>query len=416
MRSRVEGLLRVVAFGALGALLIAGERPSGSGQQASGSGQLREWSTASAPERVHVTLDSGSNAVTTAWLGALTHAGTEVGWRAPGAAPVAVVADPVADPAGATRVLVASPDGAWIHLGDAWGALDSLRASGGGGRFIIASAPRFVVARSGALTAASAVRDSLSLGRIMIVGHAGWESKFVAAALEERGWRADLRMALSPRGDVLQGSSALDTATHAAVIVLDSSAAPRAPSIARFVAQGGGLIMTPAAMAVPAFAALSPGPAAALLPAVEPFDTAFAGPRQSLALSPLRPRADAVALEGRGARVAVAARRAGQGRVAVVGYEDTWRWRLAGAGDAPEAHRAWWSGIVASVAHAAASAVPVLAPADEAPMATLVGRLGRASDPEPGAARPRSWEPVLCALLLVALLAEWTSRRLRGRA
>ena len=39
----------------------------------------------------------------------------------------------------------------------------------------------------------------------------------------------------------------------------------------------------------------------------------------------------------------LAARRAGAGRVVQLGYDETWRWRLAGSGDAPTAHRDYWS-------------------------------------------------------------------------
>ena len=63
-------------------------------------------------------------------------------------------------------------------------------------------------------------------------------------------------------------------------------------------------------------------------------------PRRALGFFPIVALAsDAVPLESRDGRVIAAARRAGAGRVVQLGYDDTWRWRLAGTGDAPAAHR-----------------------------------------------------------------------------
>ena len=43
------------------------------------------------------------------------------------------------------------------------------------------------------------------LGAVVIIGRAGWEAKFVAAALEERGWSVRLRVSVAP-GIVVTGS------------------------------------------------------------------------------------------------------------------------------------------------------------------------------------------------------------------
>ena len=110
----------------------------------------------------------------------------------------------------------------------------------------------------------------------------------------------------------------------------------------------------------------------------------------------------------------VVAARAGPGRVLLVGYEDTWRWRMVGADGAPEAHRAWWSALVTGVAHA--PVVPLSAPfVDEAPLAAAIGELGLPADrTSAGSRAPFPLDAVLFAVLLLAMLGEWLSRRLRG--
>ncbi|MFL5579403.1 MAG: hypothetical protein ACJ8AO_03445, partial [Gemmatimonadaceae bacterium] len=144
-----------------------------------------------------------------------------------------------------------------------------------------------------------------------------------------------------------------------------------------------------------------------------------AHPRAALALRPLGALAPgAVVLERQDGAVAVAARRVGRGRVVQSGYLDDWRWRLGGVEPDPAAaHRAWWAGLVSAAAYA--PRVP-LAPSftDPTPFASLVERLGPPSTgdlPRAGQpAEPRWLRPLLFALLLLSLLGEWTSRRLRG--
>jgi hypothetical protein len=140
-------------------------------------------------------------------------------------------------------------------------------------------------------------------------------------------------------------------------------------------------------------------------------------PRSGLPVVPIaRPHADAVVLERRERAAAVAARRAGRGRVLQAGYDETWRWRMAGGDDAPDAHRAWWSRAVAAVAHAPAAERPVAVLPDEAPVAALHAALGppAAVEEASSGAIPRRPEAWLFALALASLVAEWTSRRLRG--
>jgi hypothetical protein len=114
----------------------------------------------------------------------------------------------------------------------------------------------------------------------------------------------------------------------------------------------------------------------------------------------------------------VAVRRAGRGRVAAIGYDETWRWRMEGGEAGEAAHRAWWSRMVGLVAPARAASVPrvVAAHDDPVPRAALVGALGAPSDV--GITRESHVSNRLALTLLVlafaALLAETASRRFRG--
>jgi hypothetical protein len=101
-----------------------------------------------------------------------------------------------------------------------------------------------------------------------------------------------------------------------------------------------------------------------------------------------------------------------------VGYDETWRWRMAGGDEAAAAHREWWSRLVAAVAYA--PLVPRgsgVASVDETPLASLVDALGPAT-PMDRRLAPRTDEAritwILFTLVATSLLAEWTARRLRG--
>jgi hypothetical protein len=86
------------------------------------------------------------------------------------------------------------------------------------------------------------------------------------------------------------------------------------------------------------------------------------------------PSADAVVLESRDGVAMIAARRLDAGRVMQVGYDETWRWRMAGGDESTAAHREWWSRLVAAVAYA--PLVPRESrptTIDETPLASLVG-------------------------------------------
>ena len=127
-------------------------------------------------------------------------------------------------------------------------------------------------------------------------------------------------------------------------------------------------------------------------------------------------------LESRGNAGAVAARRVGAGRVVQSGYDETWRWRMAGGDEAASAHREWWSRLVSAVAYAplvqrTSTGDVALGTIDETPLASLIDALGSATTltaglaPETDGTAPTR---VLFALVVASLLLEWASRRLRG--
>src|SRR5690606_16571189 len=152
---------------------------------------------------------------------------------------------------------------------------------------------------------------------------------------------------------VRQGTVELDTSVTGAVVVLDSTAARDSREIARFVRSGGGLVLAGEAARSESFSSLAAGRAGARVRAAS---IAFSdsAPRRALGFFPVAAVDGAVPIETREGAIAVAARRAGAGRVVQVGYDATWRWRLQGGSDSPEAHRAWWSQVVGSAAYRAA--------------------------------------------------------------
>jgi hypothetical protein len=95
---------------------------------------------------------------------------------------------------------------------------------------------------------------------------------------------------------------------------------------------------------------------------------------------------------------------------------------IAGAGawlarpGSERAHREWWSRVVSAVAYVpSANTSEVRAGWGSAPLAGLVDRLG-ASRPEPSNRSTRApIDPrVFLVAIMILLIAEWGSRRLRG--
>ena len=345
-------------------------------------------------------------------LRALRSNGTAIAWVNRGIAPVMVDGEALQDPAGGAVFRVITGDTAGIVLSDSLGVLDSLRLGKAGMTVRVPAYSGMLSVQAGTTVASANPAPSQGLKSVVVLGMAGWESKFTVRALEERGWKIESRIGIAPRLATIQGQPfPLDTARHAAVIALDSSAAPFAGSIRQFVRNGGGLILGEAATAS------LPGAApAALATLVRPARALADGNdfRDRLAFRALGSlREDAVGLEERNGRLAVAAWRSGAGRVIQFGYRDTWRWRMEGTGNAVADHRDWWAGLVAAVAYRPLGA-PVRV-SDPAPLASFIQEFG-----PPGSlpsTRPalNVW-PVLLSIFLLSIFAEWLSRRLRGMA
>jgi len=424
-RVALEWLLHAVAAAALIWVVeqAAGRRPANVRERANTStlaGTLVRWSTVEAPSAVTADLDSAPPPVSRDWLAALPGAGTRVSWNARSLLPLALVASPVADPARITRLRVASPPAARVILRDGAGILDTVRVGSGGGASILAREVRGAVEAVAPGASARAMTPGVaSLRRVLVLGQVGWESRFVVDALEERGWQVDARLGLAPGSEMRQGTaSPIDTARYAAVVVTDSSGAITAGRLVAYVRSGGGLVLAGSAAAIPVLRELVPGTTGTLVPStpIGPGDSLASAAMRRLALLPISGlRSDAVPLELRDRAVAVAARRAGPGRIVQSGYLDTWRWRM-GSASGERSHRDWWAGLVSAVAYAPVAVRPAGVGSDNAPAAALFGALGPmtanpAGPREPAGPRDQTW---LFALIVAALLAEWASRRLRG--
>jgi hypothetical protein len=368
------------------------------------------WRAGDAPA-VHAALDGNIAPSTRDSLAALARAGVRVTWSG-ALAPVAAMAEAVREPAAGWRVSVVS--GGPVSLGDSVGVIDSLPS--GGGTLTAAAIRGALSVRDGATSASAATADVPELGRVLVYGRAGWESKFTIAALEEQGWRVDARLRVGGDVDVTQGAArAPTTARHAAVVVLDTAVGADAAAITRFVRAGGGLVMAGEGAGARALAALAPS----RVTRVEPPETReFEGhdPTHALPLHVLGAlRDDAVLLEDREGTPAAAARRVGTGRVVQLGYAETWRWRMQAEERGVVEHRAYWSRVVGTAAAAASLPSSDAHPLDPAPLALALHALGPASDAPSRSAPTGPALPFwLAPLILALLLAEWASRRTRG--
>lgn len=355
-------------------------------------------------------LDSIPGPVHRDWLRAIRAAGTSVTWNARDLVPIAIAAAMVPEPEGRIRVAVAGSDSVRVMLSDALGAIDTLRVDAGPATTLLRTASGTVSAGAAGIRASAPPVTPVRVRRVLVLGSAGWESKFVIAALEEAGWMVDARIRVAPGVETRQGADlSLDTARYSAVVALDAAAAGSAGAIERYVAAGGGAILAGVATRLPAFSRITPASASA---------RRTAEPRSGFVLGSVK--ADAVLLESRGEGPMLTARRSGSGRVVASGYDETWKWRMGRAGDAPTAHREWWTALVSAVAYAPPSGRRDSAAAgDPVPVAALTAAIGPPSDPErspaaPGSRMPPVW--MLFVVLLAALLGETVSRRLRGAA
>ena len=428
LRILFERAARLAALGVI-ALLIGHSlhalraRPSLRAEGPEVGDAIARWSTTTAPRRVHVSLDSIPGPQERDWIAALAGAGTGFGWNGPTPPPGAVSVEPVPDPQRPARVWVGASPGATVELSDDLGAVDSATAQGPGTVFVLPRIEGRVRAGIGGETLATGdLRDSVSIRAALVVGMAGWEGKFIAAALEERGWEVDARFAVAPSGDVEQGAARirLDTARYSFVVAMDSVIRRYADQLPRYVReQGGGLIVVGEASAAPELAPLLPARWGIPTRPVDFRPETAEDPRRSFALGDLYNLKDGAAvLESRDDDAAVAAWRAGEGRVIQVGYLDTWRWRMAGLDDdAVEGHRLWWAALASGVAYAPRFEQVVTGGVEPTPLATLIGTIGTPAPAELELASilddPRLL-PLLFGILAGLLLIEWMSRRLRG--
>jgi hypothetical protein len=425
MRVRLEQVLRGIVIAALAVMLwqsLSPERNSG-GQRLSArgvSGALAKWSAlAKAPSGIHVQLDSLPSPLERSWLGALAGAGSSVTWS--GDLPAVMIdAQPVASPAAGTKVLVAGASGSSVEGSDEIRVIDPGRAQNAGAALALTSIAGHLTARVKGSVASTASRDSVVLRKVLVVGDAGWESKFVTAALEEEGWNVDAFIRVAPGVDVTQGSAAvIDTSRYSAVVALDGTAATYANRIVEFARSGGGVVLAPHAASLDAMAALRAGAVGRSTSEGRTSQSAGSVSLATLALAPITSlRSDAVRLEKRVGAVAIAARRVGAGRALQLGYDDTWRWRMGGAEGAVRDHRSWWAGLVSSVARARrAPRATGDTTSDEAPMAALVAAIGSGSPVSTLGTLSETksnWMAWLFVLLALGLVLEITSRRLRG--
>lgn len=420
-RVAIERGLRGLSLLTLGvASWIALRPPAERASETAGTEALADrllgW-TIAPPRRVHLSLDAAPSPQARDWLRAIRRAGTAVTWAGDAIPPLALEVAAVANPRGGTLLWVAAPVGAAVVLADALAPIDTVITSAGGASVMAPSTTGPVTAAVGEHRATGSANDTLAPRGVLVLGRATWEAKFVIAALEEAGWPVDARLSVAPGIEVTQGvSRSPDTARHVAVVVLDVPSASAASAVARYARSGGGAILSGASANASPLNEIAVGRAGAR---VRASSIAFADdtPRRALGFLAIAPRSDAIVLEERDGRVAAAARRVDAGRVVQLGYDETWRWRLAGGATALDAHRNWWSALVSSVAYRAALPLTREAPDDDAPRARLVEALGPASRVTDAMTTRTRWVPspaLLFGLLSVLLLAELASRRLRG--
>ncbi len=417
--SSVEPVLRAASFALVAFALwrVLASAGGGGTVRVRSSSLARELPAIESARRaaLHVEMDESPAPADRDALVALAHDGARVTWGGVAIPPLAAVAERVREPGGTVRIAVASA--ADVSFADGLAALDTVRAAGAlrGASIDIGAPSGLLTARSGAAGVPIGVAPETDLHPVLVVGRAGWEAKFAVAALEEQGWKVDERVFVAPGADVTQGvAAAIDTAHFSAIVALDTVLGTVGPQIARFVREGGGLVLLADAANAPAVRALAPARVGTRRAGVvRTFDGAE--PVNAMPVYPLEsPRADAVRLSTRGQLLTSAARREGAGRVLQAGYDETWRWRMQGGSDAVAAHRAWWSRMVGSVAAISFKVSDESPSAEGAPLARLVDALGPATTVEPPASVPRQLPAWLLPALLIFLLAEWGSRRMRG--
>jgi hypothetical protein len=346
-------------------------------------------------------------------LAALRRAGVAVSWH--GAVPaLAMEIVRVREPDARSLALLTSDAGPALALTDSAGLIDSVSATGGA-TVDAATVVGGVRAVRGGFAAIARPAPAEPRRAVLVLGRADWETKFVMQALTESGWVVRGRIPTAPAVTVRDdGLLPIDTSRYDVVIALDSSAADLASNIARFVAQGGGLIAAGGALTAEPLRALVPAHAGDRKPGriLLGDDTVTTRDLPMRALVALR--TDALPLQHEAGGVTLAARRAGSGRVLAVGYDESWRWRMLGGESGLPSHRRWWSAAAGSVAPERNDVATQ--GADAAPLAALVNTLGA-----PSAVAVRTNSPArnplplgILVIIVATLLAETASRRFRG--
>lgn len=454
-RLRGEFALRVVAFGALFvAVLLMTDVFGGNTKQAGAPAVFRADSALTKSSQslmnlvrqslvngasnrnslraVHVLASQVPSDAGRALLSAASVVGVPVSWTdSTKNGAVAIEARALIDPRGGYALRVAAPNGTAVAIRDSLGLIDTVRASGGGGSVVVGRLAGSVSASSGSSRANTVAPTPQTIRRVLLFAEPGWEAKFTTAALEERGWIVEARYAIGKNVAVTQGAPvAPDTSRYAAVIALDSSAAPQGAAIRRYALSGGGVIIAGAATTLREFGNMLPGRVGERQPGV-PGALETDTPLSGLGWRPITPDSDAAIVarsprKTNAATASIVARRFGAGRVIESAYDGVWEWRMAGPDGSLDAHRQWWSTLVSSVAYAPeqvrdSSGEPIGdsrdAPGSVAPYADARARLGKSSPMPVVEARTDGgtrWELVLMLVTVVALVAEWSSRRLRG--
>ena len=428
VRTALEWTARAIGVASLLALLWNVTRPAPpAGPEPVEGGNISEalarWTRQKPTDSIHLTLGSAPDAAQRDWLVALRRTGVGISWRAPSVPMLAIATEPLAEPRDRSRISVSAPEGSALVLSDEVGTIDSLTI-GGLGATVIAPAIGATAGRSGLHRAEALARDSLVIRRLLVIGKAGWESRFAITALEEGGWQVDARLVVAPGAVVRQGlPGAIDTSRYSAVVVLDASATDGAAAITRYARSGGGVVLAGSASAASGYASLTPGRSS---PRWEPTVRLAAQPasQASAGYLPIRSLGrEAVVLQAGDGGVAVAAHRVGSGRVVQSGYDETWRWRMSGGEEGPEGHRAFWTGLITAAAYAPSverAPMPLRALGEAAPLASLIAAMGPARtsafDGGTRSSQGPGYDSLLFAIAVTAFLAEWASRRLRGAA
>lgn len=427
MRSRAdlplaaEGLLRATLLAALVVSLWQSMRPVRSRaytRDVAARTLDAEFKRAlSAADRVAfaLTVDATLSRADRDAIVALRRAGVPVHWQG-SVPPLALEVVRRREPDARARLMLVGGGNDPVTLADSAGPLETVRAATGI-TVDVGTLVGAVRAQRKRFEARSRVPAPTPRRAVLVLGRASWESKFVMAALTESGWLVRASIPAAPGVDVRDdGLLPLDTARYDAVVALDSSAAHLGAAIARFVAQGGGLVVGSSALAIDPIRQLAPARAGDRIAG----RILLANDTVTTADLPLRPlgtlRSDALSLRREAPGPALVARRSGLGRVLAVGYDESWRWRMLGGASGLAAHRAWWSRAVGSVAPARVDDA-IATDGDAAPRATLIEALGPAS-PSVVTGEHSLGDARLPFILLVvavaALLAETASRRFRG--